>query len=67
MKEYEHLQKNFRDDESKEVMIQPKNILTNPPKNGRVGKNTYFADPIPYMEDDYNLPKKIATEERLHG
>jgi len=48
-------------------MIQPKNILTNPPKNGRVGKNTYFADPIPYMEDDYNLPKKIATEERLHG
>ena len=34
---------------------------------GKVGKNTSFGGIINYMEDDYNRPKKIATEERLHG
>ena len=32
-----------------------------------VGKNTTFGGIINYMEDDYNRPKKLANEERLHG
>ena len=45
----------------------PKNILTNPSKLGKTGKNTSFGGNVPYMEDDFNIPKIIATEERLHG
>ena len=30
-------------DEEGNVMIAPKNILTNPPKRGKVGKRTLFA------------------------
>jgi len=46
-------------------MIGPRNLLTNPPKAGIVGKNTTFGGMIPYMEDDYNRPKKLETEKRL--
>jgi hypothetical protein len=68
MKDYENLQKNYRDPEqNNEVIIAPRNIQTNPPKLGKTGKNTSFAGIIPYMEDDYNIPKKLATEARLHG
>lgn len=67
MKDYEQLQKNFRDEENGEVMTQPRNMLTNPPKRGIVGKNTTFGGNIPYMEDNYNRPKEIATEEREAG
>lgn len=67
MKDYEQLQKNFRDEENGEVMTQPRNMLTNPPKRGIVGKNTTFGGNIPYMEDNYNRPKEIATEERVKG
>jgi len=39
MKEYEHVKKNFRDPENNnEVMTAPRNLLTNPPKVGVVGK-----------------------------
>lgn len=68
MKEFEHVQKNFRSEENnREVMIGPRNLLTNPPKVGNVGKQTSFGGVIPYVEDDYNRPKKLATEERLRG
>lgn len=67
MKEYELLQKNYRDDENGEVKIMPKNILTNPSKLGKTGKNTSFGGNIPYIEDDFNIPKILATEERIHG
>ena len=67
MKDYEHVQKQCRDPETKEVYTMPRNIQTNPAKMGKVGKNTSFGGIINYMEDDYNRPKKIATEERLHG
>ena len=46
-------------------MIGPRNMLTNPPKRGVVGKNTSFGGQVPYIEDDYNRPKKMAVEERL--
>ena len=44
-------------------MIQPRNFMTNPPKKGKVGKMTTFGGPTPFMEDDYNSPKKLAHAE----
>lgn len=68
MKDFEHVQKNFRDVENNnEVMIGPRNLLTNPPKAGIVGKNTTFGGMVPYIEDDYNRPKMMETEKRLAG
>ena len=68
MKEFEHVQKNFRSEENnREVVIAPRNFLVNPPKKGIVGKNTTFGGVIPYMEDDYNRPKELLKKERLHG
>ena len=67
MKDYEQVQKHFRDEENGEVMIQPRNIQTNPPKLGKVGKNTSFGGKVDYMEDDFNRPKILASEERLRG
>ena len=48
-------------------MISPRNFLTNPPKAGKVGKNTTFGGIVPYMEDDFNRPKELATQARLAG
>ena len=62
MKDYEQIEKNFRDPENGEVISKPRNIQTNPPKLGKVGKNTTFGGRIDYMEDDYNRPKELATE-----
>ena len=68
MKDYEQIEKNFRDAEDNgAVIIGPRNIQTNPPKNGRVGKQTTFSGMIPYMEDDFNRPKELANVERLAG
>lgn len=67
MKDFEHVQKNHRDPENGDVITKPPNVKTNPAKLGRVGKNTTFGGNIPYMEDDYNRPKTLATEERLAG
>ena len=68
MKDFDYIQKSFRDPENNnEVMIPPRNIMTNPIKKGRVGKKTTFSGQIPYMEDDFNRPKILATDERLRG
>ena len=42
MPERTHIDKNFKDDEGA-VMIAPRNILTNPPKKGKIGRNTSFG------------------------
>ncbi len=49
------------------MLIHPRNFLTNPPKAGKVGKNTSFGGMVPYMEDNFNRPKDLATEARLAG
>lgn len=68
MKDFEYLQKNFRDPENNnEVMIPPRNILTCPIKRGRVGKLTSFSGQFPYMMDDFNRPKIMAQAERDKG
>ena len=54
--------KNFRDEEG-DVKIAPKNITTIPIKFGQVGKNVFIGEKIPYIEDDYNIKKKLAKKE----
>lgn len=54
-----HKQKNFRDEEGV-VMIAPRNFLTNPPKKGQVGKQTYFQPPFEHKADNYNAAKELA-------
>ena len=65
MQDFVEVQKNFRSEENpRDVLIAPRNFLTNPPKVGKVGKNTSFGGIVPYMEDDFNRPKKLAEQER---
>jgi hypothetical protein len=59
------IQKNFKDEEGN-VVTGPRNFLTNPPKNGKVGTNTSFGGQIPYMPDEYDVAKEIAHEERQY-
>jgi len=56
MVENAHTKKMYRDEEGA-VITEPRNFLTNPPKKGQIGDGTYFAEPLKYMEDDYNRPK----------
>lgn len=49
--------------EDGEIETGPRNFTTIPLKKGNVGKNTSFGGPIPYMEDDYNLKKKLYKKE----
>lgn len=47
------------------MVIAPRNFVTNPPKKGQSGVQTYFGGKITYMEDDYNRPKALAREEHF--
>ena len=49
--------------EDGEIETGPRNFTTIPLKSGKVGKNTSFGGPIPYIEDDYNLKKKVYKAE----
>jgi len=46
------------------VTLGPRNFLTNPMKEGKVGRATSFGGLIPYKEDDYDRQRKIAAKER---
>jgi hypothetical protein len=46
------------------VIIGPRNFLISPMKKGKVGKMTSLGGNIPYMEDDYNIKKKLEQKER---
>ena len=54
----------YRDPEGG-VLIGPRNFLTNPMKEGVSGTKigTSFGGIIPYMEDDYDIKKKILQKE----
>ena len=58
------IQKNFRDEEGN-VMVAPRNIQTNPPKRGRVGRNTSFST-TGYIEDEFDRPKEFRKKELMH-
>lgn len=67
MQDTTHIQKNFKaEDNPRDVVTAPRNFITNPPKKGQVGKQTYFGGKIPYTEDDYNRPKELARKELEH-
>ena len=65
MTDFVEIQKNYRDEENpREVVIPPRNILTNPIKKGQIGRQVTFGGTIPYIESDYNRPKYFAQAER---
>ena len=56
--------KNFKDEEGN-VMVAPRNIITNKIKVGKIGKQTSLGGIIPYMDgDEYDAGKKLANKER---
>lgn len=66
MQDFVEVKKNFKSEENpREVMIGPRNLLTSPPKRGIVGKNTTFGGNIPHVAfpNEYNRAKEIAREE----
>lgn len=46
------------------VIIEPRNFLTNPPKQGEIGKGTSFGGTLPHMADEFDRKKVIAKKER---
>ena len=65
MTDFVEIQKNYKDEENpRDVVIPPRNIMTNPIKKGKIGKQVTFGGTIPYIEDDYNRPKLFAAAER---
>lgn len=70
MQDFVEVKKNFMSEENpREVMIGPRNFLTNPPKAGTTGKKTTFGGAVPYIsyEDEYNRPKALARAEMEEG
>ncbi len=65
---YEHMsdrvdvRKSFKDLDGR-VKLQPRNIITNPPKKGEVGKQTTFGGNLPHMPDLYDNQKLLARKE----
>lgn len=46
------------------VIIEPRNFLTNPPKQGEVGKGTSFAGMIEHLPDPFDRKKELDRKER---
>jgi hypothetical protein len=58
-----HELKNFKDEDGG-VITGNKNFYTNPIKRGKIGPGTSLGGHIPYIEDEYDIQKKIAKKER---
>lgn len=56
--------KKCRKGEDGHVIIEPRNFLTNPPKEGEVGKGTSFGGNLPHMPDPYDYKREILRKER---
>ena len=46
------------------VILEPRNFLTNPPKQGEVGKGTSFGGNLPHMPEQYDYKQEVLTKER---
>ena len=57
--------KRCRKGEDGAVIIEPRNFLTNPPKEGEVGKGTSFGGNLPHMPDPFDYKREVLTKERL--
>lgn len=53
MNERVEVKKNYRDEDG-HVKLAPRNIITNPPKKGEVGKQTTFGGNLAHMPDLYD-------------
>ena len=62
MTDYKEVKINKRDAEGA-VIIEPRNFLTNPPKEGLVGKGTLLGGKIPYIEDPYDRKRELERKE----
>lgn len=60
------IKKNYRDEDGA-VITAPRNITTNPPKKGLVGRQTSFGGIPAHLPDDYENAKAIATKEFKHA
>lgn len=58
------IKKNHRDEDGA-VIIETRNIITNPPKQGLVGRQTTFGGNLPHMADEYDYGKVVAKKEFL--
>lgn len=54
--------KNYKDEEGN-VITAPPNMKCQKIKVGKIGKNTTLGGIIPYIEDDYDIKKKLARKE----
>lgn len=63
MTDYIEKKKN-RKAEDGSVMIEPRNFLTNPPKEGEVGKGTSFGGNLPHMPDQFDRKRELLRLER---
>lgn len=46
------------------VIIEPRNFLTNPPKEGEVGKGTSFGGILPHLPEPFDYKRELMTKER---
>lgn len=46
------------------VITEPKNFLTNPPKQGNVGKGTTLGGKIDYLHDPFDRKREIERKEQ---
>jgi len=47
-----------------DVIIEERNIVTNPIKKGQVGKNVLIGERLPFQGDDYEAQKKLDLKKR---
>jgi hypothetical protein len=67
--DYVERKKNFRDPESHEVKVGPKNFMTNPPKKGEANSTpgVLLGGDLPHEPDPYGRKDQMARDERLRN
>ena len=60
----DHTEKKInRKDADGRVITEPRNFLTNPPKQGIVGKGTSFAGKIEHLPDPFDRKSELERKE----
>lgn len=63
MQDINHVKKNCKNEDG-EVITEPRNFVTAPPKKGNCAlKGATFGGMAEHVPDDYNYPKKLARKE----
>ena len=56
--------KRCRKGEDGSVVIEPRNFLTNPPKQGEVGKGTSFGGNLAHLPDPFDHKRELLKKDR---